>query len=114
MRSAVSIAAAEPSMSRTGPPSRQSPSAQRRSRVTSGSSAAKAQLGRLQAEDHAGGLLGDARPRAGPRRDGRARGHVARADVLLQGPADDVLDDLGVERRHAGEDMRVVRAAGPG
>ena len=42
MRSAVSIAAAAPSMSRTGPPSRQSPSAQRRSRVDSGSSAAKA------------------------------------------------------------------------
>ena len=72
------------------------------------------ELGRLQAEDHAGRLLGDARPRAGRRRDGRARRHVARADVLLQGPADHVLDDLGVERRHAREDMRVVRAAGPG
>ena len=70
-------------------------------------------LGGLQAEDDPGLLLRDAGPRAGAGGHRRAGRDVARTDVLGQGAADDVLDDLGVERRHAGEDMRVVRAAGP-
>ena len=66
------------------PCSRQRPSSVRRVQRARASSSAKGQLGRAQAVDHAGRLLGDQRARLRLCGDRRERGHVAAADVLLQ------------------------------